>query len=75
MPRQVYTCLFSCLEIQTSCYLENHCPSVLKQCIITVIGESFQLRGVIFALGVNDWGVTHTEVIHVAEIILRVMQH
>ena len=40
-----------------------------------VIGESFPLRGVIFALGVNDRGVTHTEVIHVAEIILRVMQH
>ena len=54
------------LEIQTSCYSENRCQSVLWQRIIRVIGESFppggshfRQGGVISALGVNDRGVTH----------------
>ena len=47
------------LEIQTSCYSENRCQSVLWQRIIPVIGESFPPGGVISALGVNDRGVTH----------------
>ena len=48
------------LEIQTSCYSENRCQSVLWQRIIPVKGESFQPGGgVISALGVNDRGVIH----------------
>ena len=38
------------LEIQTSCYSENRCQSVLWQRIIPIIGESFPPGGSHFRL-------------------------
>ena len=76
---EVGTYIFSCLEIQTSCYLENHCRSVLWQRIIQVRGESFPPGGVISASGVNDRGVISAsgvndrEVIHASDTVQSVV--
>ena len=51
--------LFSCLEIQTSCYSQNYCLLVLWQRIIPVIGASFPPGGIYFHLR-RQWLESHS---------------